>query len=269
MFQADAPQKNPIFSYYPALGPGPKAILSIPHSGEDIPEVFLPFLTTDLRALKEDVDYKVNELVDIPTLQSAGIGVLVAHVHRVCVDLNRAEENCIMFWKENTRGVPLVIKNPSPTETQAFIQRYHRPYFEVLSSFILDLEKRLATKVPVVDLHSMPSAPTAYHMKQNPNQKQTRSDFCVSDQKGKTCSPEFIQKFVEALKTNGSSVAVNDPYIGGYVTTFVDKFQTNNIQIEINRSIYMNEDSKQLNDEKVKKLRPHLTKSIITGLITE
>ena len=68
---------------------------------------------------------------------------------------------------------------------------------------------------------------------------------------------------------NGSSVAVNDPYIGGYVTTFVDRFQTNNIQIEINRSIYMDEDSKQLNDEKVKKLKPHLTKSIISGLVTE
>lgn len=269
MFQADAPQKNPIFSYYPASGPGPKAIVSIPHSGEDIPDIFLPFLTSDKRALKEDVDYKVNELVDISALQNAGISVLIAHVHRVCVDLNRAEENCILFWKENTHGIPLIIKNPTPIDVQAFIQRYHRPYFEVLSSLILDLERKLGSKVPVVDLHSMPSAPTAYHMKQNPNQKQSRSDFCVSDQKGKTCSPEFIKKFVDALLTNGSEVAVNDPYVGGYVTTFVDKFQTNNIQIEINRSIYMDEVTKELNDHKVKLLKPHLTKSLIAGLITE
>lgn len=267
MFQVDAPQKNPIFSYYPPLAGPLKAVLSIPHSGEDVPPPFLPFLTNDTLAMKEDVDYQVNALVDIAKLQEAGIGVLVAHVHRVCVDLNRAEENCVMFWRENTKGVPLVLQAPSPADTALFIQRYHRPYFEILSSLIYELERALPGKVPMVDLHSMPSAPTAYHMKQNPNQKTHRADFCVSDQKGKTCEPSFIGSFVEALATNGSEVAVNDPYVGGFVTTFVDRFRTNNIQIEINRRIYMDEVTKELVPEKVARLRPHLTASLIKGLI--
>lgn len=267
MFQSDAPSKNPIFSYYPAQGGPLKAILSIPHSGEEVPEVFRAFLTSDSGAMKEDVDFQVNALVDIPRLQLAGIGVLVAHVHRVCVDLNRAEENCVMFWKENTKGVPLVLKDVSPAQTQELIQRYHRPYFEMLSSLIYELERGLGHKVPVVDLHSMPSAPTAYHMKQNPNQKTQRADFCVSDQKGKTCEPAFIQTFVEALARTGASVAVNDPYVGGFITTFVDRFKTNNIQIEINRGTYMDEATKELVPAKVAKLRPALTDCLIQGLI--
>ena len=217
--------------------------------------------------MKEDVDYRVNDLVDIPRLQGSGVGVLQAHVHRVCVDLNRAEENCVMFWKENTKGVPLVLKEASAAEVQSLIQRYHRPYFELMSSLIYELERLVPGKVAMVDLHSMPSAPTAYHLKQNPHQKTHRADFCVSDQKGKTCEPSFIARFVSDLASNGSEVAVNDPYVGGFVTTFVDRFRTNNIQIEINRRIYMDEQTKELIPAKVAVLRPHLTDCLIKGLI--
>lgn len=267
MFQTDAPAKNPLFTFHAPTSGQFRALVSIPHSGEDIPAAFETFLTTDLRALREDVDFQVNELVDIPRLQHHGIGVLVAHVHRVCVDLNRAEENCVLFWKENTKGVPLVLKDPTREETLGFIQRYHHPYFELMGSLLYELERLLPGKVPMVDLHSMPSAPTAYHMKQNPTQKTHRADFCVSDQRGKTCEPSFISKFVTDLAMNGHEVAVNDPYIGGYVTTFVDRFRTNNIQIEINRRIYMDEVAKTLLADKVARLKPHLTDCLIRGLV--
>ncbi len=266
MFQSDAPAKPPLFTYPPPLDAPFQALVSIPHSGEEVPEVFLRHLTADAAARREDVDFKVDELVDIPTLQRAGIGVLVAHVHRVCVDLNRAEENCVLFWRENTKGVPLVALAPSAEETRNFIDRYHRPYFEVLGSLLRDLERLVPGPVPMVDLHSMPSAPTAYHMKQNPNQKTHRADFCVSDQRGKTCTPAFIARFAEALALGGHEVAINDPYIGGYVTTFVNGFRTNNIQIEINRRCYMDEERKLMVAGKAQPLRAHLTTCLVRGL---
>ncbi|MFP5457336.1 MAG: N-formylglutamate amidohydrolase [Bacteriovoracia bacterium] len=266
MFESDAPAKNPLFTYHPSLLDETRGILSIPHSGEDVPEEFRDFLCADLETMREDVDYKVDELVDIKKLQAAGIGVLVAHVHRVCVDLNRAEENCVLFWQQNTQGVKLVGKTPTELEKEAFIQHYHRPFFEVYASLIRDLERRLSGPVPVVDLHSMPSAPTAYHMQQNPHQKSHRADFCVSDQRGKTCDPSFIRWFAQALNEKGHEVAVNDPYIGGYVTTFVDRFRTNNIQIEIKRGIYMDEKRKVLIPHLATALREKLTDVLCTGL---
>jgi len=265
MFSLDHPQKSPIFDYYAPKGSQIRGLLSIPHSGENIPQVFLPYLSGDLRAYKEDVDYKVNELVDIPSLQEAGIAVLVAHVHRICIDLNRAESNCVLFWKDNTQGKKLVIKDPTPEESQRFIEIFHRPYFEILKSAIKDLEKRKARPVSMIDLHSMPSRPTEYHMKQNPNQKTHRADFCVSDRRGKTCTPEFIQFFQQELTNKGHETSVNEPYVGGFVTEFVDQFRTNNIQIEINRSIYMDEATKELVPSKVELLKPNLTDVLIRG----
>lgn len=265
MFSLDHPQKTPIFDFYAPLGSHYRGLLSIPHSGENIPKVFEEFLSGDLRAYKEDVDFKVNELVDIKALQSAGIAVLVAHVHRICVDLNRAESNCVLFWKDNTLGKKLVTKDPSPEETEKFIETFHRPYYEILKSALQDLEKRKKGPVSMIDLHSMPSRPTEYHMKQNPNQKMHRPDFCVSDRKGLTCTPEFIRFFQQELINQGHESSLNDPYVGGYVTEYVNNFRTNNIQIEINRSVYMDEGTKELVPEKVSHLRPMLTQVLIKG----
>lgn len=265
MFSLDHPQKTPIFDFYSPLGTQYRGLLSIPHSGENIPKAFEEFLSGDLRAYKEDVDYKVNELVDIKALQNAGIAVLVAHVHRICVDLNRAESNCVLFWKDNTQGKKLVVKDPTKEETEKFIETFHRPYYEILKSALQDLEKRKNGPVSMVDLHSMPSRPTEYHMKQNPNQKMHRPDFCVSDRKGLTATPEFIQFFQKELIQKGFEASLNDPYVGGYVTEYVNNFRTNNIQIEIKRSIYMDETTKELVPEKVAHLRPALTEVLIKG----
>jgi N-formylglutamate amidohydrolase len=265
MFEKNHPQKLPLFAYFAPLGASFKGILSIPHSGETIPFIFEEYLTGNIKAFKEDVDYKVDELVDIDALQKAGIAVLVSHIHRICVDLNRNEENSVLFWKQNTQGEKLVIKDPSPLVTEMMIETYHRPYFELLKSIIKDLETKKRGPVSVIDLHSMPSRPTDYHMKQNPNQKLHRSSFCLSDRRGKTCSLDFIHFFRDELNLCGYETAINDPYVGGFITEFVDKFRTNNIQIEINRSVYMDESTKELIDPLVNNLKPLLTNILIKG----
>jgi N-formylglutamate deformylase len=265
MFSTEHPQKSALFDFYSPLGNNYIGLLSIPHSGENVPAEFQEYLSGDERAYKEDVDFKVNELIDIPTLQKNGVAVVVSHVHRICVDLNRAEENCVLFWKDNTQGKKLVVKDPTPEIAQKFIEEYHRPYYEILKTALLELEKRKQGKVSMVDLHSMPSKPTAYHMKQNPNQSIWRPDFCLSDRKGKTCDPEFIKYFHDVLTILGHSASLNNPYVGGFVTEYVDRYRTNNIQIEINRSIYMNEDTKELVPSKVLSLKPLLTQVLVDG----
>jgi len=265
MFSLEHPQKNALFEFFSPMGPHYRGLLSIPHSGEVVPEEFQEYLSGDEKAYREDVDFKVNELIDIPALQKAGVAVLVSNIHRICVDLNRSEENCVLFWKDNTQGKKLVVKDPTPEVAKKFIEDYHRPYYEILKAALVDLEKRKAGKVSMIDLHSMPSKPTAYHMKQNPNQSIWRPDFCLSDRKGKTCEPEFINYFRDVMTILGHSAALNNPYVGGFVTEYVDRFRTNNIQIEINRSIYMDEESKELLWDKVNSLRPSLTQVLIGG----
>jgi N-formylglutamate deformylase len=268
MFRLDHPQKNSLFDFYAPMGTQYRGLLSIPHSGENIPAEFEKYLSGDLRAYQEDVDFKVNELVDIKKIQQSGVAVLVSHIHRVCVDLNRAENICVLCWKDNTQGKKLVVQDPDALETQTLIEKYHRPYYELLKAALQDLEKRKKGLVSMIDLHSMPSRPTEYHMKQNPNQKMHRPDFCVSDRKGKTAKPEFINFFRDQLVLAGHESSLNDPYVGGYITEYVDQFRTNNIQIEINRSIYMDETTKTLIPAKVEHLKPMLTDILIKGFET-
>jgi N-formylglutamate deformylase len=264
MFDLDHPHKSPLFDFYSPLTKDVIGILSIPHSGELIPDEFRKFLSGDGRAYQEDVDFKVNELVDIQALQKAGVVVLVAHVHRICVDLNRAENNAVLFWKQNTQGRPLVVVEPTAPEVERFIETYHHPYYEILKATLRELEKSKKL-VSMIDLHSMPSRPTAYHMKQNPNQKEHRPDFCLSDRNGLTCAPEFIEFFQKGLEKKGFEASLNDPYVGGHVTEYVNQFRTNNIQIEIKRGIYMDEESKKLHTDKVERLRSALTDVLIAG----
>lgn len=256
-------EKHPIFNFY-----APKdnyiGILSIPHSGEIIPPEFVPFLTSDIRALHEDVDFKVDELVDIDELNQAGIAVVKANIIRTTVDLNRSKDKALFAWRSNSKGIPLVKDDPHPELAQLMIESYRTPYYEFLRGLINEL-KRKYKKVSFVDLHSMPSSPTEYHLKQNPNQKMTRPDFCISDYHGKTCEPKFIHEIQTLLLKYYDEVTINDPYVGGNITQEIHTFgDINNIQIEINRGIYMDEVKKSLITDKVVKLKPALTDSLIT-----
>jgi N-formylglutamate amidohydrolase len=254
-----APAIEELFKYYPANGEF-KGIVTIPHSGEWVPEEFLPYLCGSEREMLEDVDYKVDELVDITQMQNAGISVVVANIHRVCVDLNRTPAMSILYWTENTHGVKLVENTPESNQIEQFILKYHQTYYAMIKS-ILD-HYQSEKLLPAIDLHSMPSAPTEYHLKKNPKQSMTRSDFCLSDLHGSSCSKEFITAFGQEL-TAHYSVAFNNPYFGGYGTQFFNQFHTNSMQIEINRSIYMDEKQKTLDLLKVQKLKPILTQSFI------
>lgn len=258
------PQSTPVFDYFPPREDQFIGLLSIPHSGETIPSEFLPYLSGDERAYKEDVDFKVNELVDIKALQNAGIAVMVAHVHRICIDLNRAENASFMFWKQNTHGKPLVVKEADKETERKLLDKYYLPYFEMLKNIMKRLEETKSGLVSAVDLHSMPSRPTEYHMKQNPNQGTHRADFCLSDRKGLTCQKEFIDVFDRALAQHYETIQ-NNPYVGGYITEYLNNFRSNNIQIEIKREIYMDESTKLLVPEKVTKLKPILTNALIEG----
>jgi N-formylglutamate amidohydrolase len=255
--------KNDIFNFYP---PEDKfiGILSIPHSGEIIPEEFEQYLSKDNKTRMQDVDFRVNELVDIQQLQAKGIAVLVANIHRVCVDLNRSSELCVLNWKKNSMGKELVIQEPTEDEVSLLRQKYYAPYYTMMKSMIEELH-RYQDPVSFIDLHSMPSRPTAYHLAINPNQAKERPDFCVSDIEGKSCTPEFINHTCDQLKSFSPNVTKNDPYFGGHVTRHVDAefAYTNNIQIEIKRGIYMDEENQQLDRELVANLRPNLTSALI------
>ena len=260
---------EPIFTFQSHQGHA-RGLLSIPHSGEVIAPEFSPHLLGNSEHWAQDVDTHVDKLVDQLALTKLGIGILVAHMHRITTDLNRSRDRALFAWPLNTHGVKIVGSRPSSAEEQQLLGKYYDPYYEILRSALGELHHHNPLKkIPLVDLHSMPSKPTAYHLKQNPNQGLERKDFCISDLTGKSCSPQFTQRARELLEIEGFSVAINDPYVGGHITQYVATLPSmQNIQIEINRRLYMNETDRSLNSSAMSTFRPALTRALI-GLFQE
>ena len=248
-----------IFNYYKSnkkiIG-----LISIPHSGLFVPNEFKKYLISDIEKLNTDIDYNVDNLIDIDELNYNGIDVIVSNINRVCIDLNRDINNCLLYWNENTKGDKLVIDEPKNKKN--LIDRYYLPYFNK----IYDIYNKVNYKTSIIDLHSMPSKATTYHLLKNNNQNINRPDFCLSDINGKTCSYDFIHNINLDFIKNGFKPNINNPYIGGHLTKFFnDNFNVNNIQIEINRILYMNENNKQMKD--ISFLKKILTIIIIKNFI--
>lgn len=258
-------QKSPLFDYYPPQN-GYNGLISIPHSGLDIPPEMQQYLTEKSEDLNRDVDFYVHLLIDIPTLQENGVAILKANIHRTAIDLNRSRDIACFAWKNNSHGVKIVQKEPAPEQQEEFLNHYYSPYYEMLKAMINELYHY--QKIPsIIDLHSMPSEATAYHLKITPDQDKFRPDFCLSDRSGLTCEKKFIDYFCDHLSQNYSQVTQNKPYYGGHVTQHIQHhFQgTNNIQIEINRKLYMHERDFTLITNKQVKLKKHLTQALVDG----
>lgn len=253
--------ETPIFDFYPAKT---KAIglVSIPHAGEIIPTEFTPYLSGDLKAYSRDVDYKTNELLGVEDLNKEGIHVIVSNIQRICVDLNRSREIAVFAWPNNSFGENILKTSPSEEIKEQFLQKYYDPYYEVLKTTIEGLERETQKTVPVIDFHSMPSHPTAYHLSVTPDQPSERPTFCLSNLNGLSSTKDFIHYYKRILEREYENVSLNYPYYGGYLTQYINTFDTMNFQIEVRRNLYMDEQSRSLipSHHKVKEVS---TKGII------
>ncbi len=248
-----------LFEFYPAKllsDKAPCGLISIPHSGLKIPSEYRNAFIKDHFELDCDVDLAVDQLLDIPKIQEVGIHIIKYNFHRVFVDLNRSREEAVQNWEENTRGTPLIEKKLS---TKEILPKYWDPYFFIIEQFI----SNTPIPFPIVDLHSMPSKPTEFHLKKNPNQANERPSFCLSDYHGESCPKAYIELALQRLQKYWNDSRVNDPYFGGYITQHFKTFENPNIQIEINRSLYMNEKKQEFDASKISVFKDQLTDSLV------
>tara|TARA_B100001142_G_C13874326_1_gene477310 strand:+ start:96 stop:443 length:348 start_codon:yes stop_codon:yes gene_type:complete len=72
-----------------------------------------------------------------------------------------------------------------------------------------------------------------------------RKDIVLGDRFGTACHKEVTDISKIILQDLGFSVAINEPYAGAYITSHYGqpKSKINAIQIEINRGLYMDENS--------------------------
>ena len=232
---------------------------TLPHSGEMIPPEAQWLMGLDEVTLMGDVDRYVDRLYEA-SLQSLGIPYVKTQWHRYAADLNRlpsdidaeaVEGNANapgtfprgFHWVYNTHGEK-ILKQPLPQPThQALVDRVYSPFHQEVQTLAQSL--LLKGDVYHLDLHSMPSVGTAQH--RDPGEH--RKDVVISDSKGKSCAAPFKDWVIESFQHEGFSVAYNWPYFGGRLTEQYGQPQQRHhvVQVELNRALYMNEATKQIN----------------------
>ncbi len=249
--------------------------VTFPHTGEEIPPQAPWLKGLPENILMCDVDRFVDRLYE-PVIQKEQIPFVKTKWHRYAGDLNRLPDDVDaaavqdhknprgqyprgFHWTLTTTNVALM-KEPMPLGVHSeLVEFIYNPFHAEIQNYHLkQLQKK--TNVFHLDLHSMPSLGTIQH--RDPGE--LRADVVISDQMGKSCSKEFRDLVLTSYLEAGFKVALNWPYYGGRITEQYGNPNQNIhvLQVELNRSLYMDEISKKWISEKAEKIIPKLSNAI-------
>lgn len=236
------------------------AVFNSPHSGREFPDDFLRQTRLPLKSLRKSEDCFVDELFG--SCVDHGAPLLRALVPRSYIDLNREpyELDPRMFSSElpgyaNTGSprvagglgtIPRIVSEGEDiyrgrldfAEVRKRIEHIYIPYHRTLSALTNAVLSK-AGEVLLIDCHSMPASATAHVAPASAGMV----DVVLGDRFGASCA-EDISAFIETrLERHGLRVLRNKPYAGGFITQNhgAPHRGQHALQIEINRSLYMNE----------------------------
>lgn len=242
-------------------------VLDSPHSGTDYPPDFRPALP--LPVLRRAEDTHVEKLYAFAP--GLGVGWVEAHFPRIYLDANRdtteLDDTLLdapwdgplttdpvvlqkvrlgkgLVWKFTDDGQPIYDRRLSVAEVHARIARCWRPYHAAVAEEIAAAHARHGYSIHI-NCHSMPAV-AASHATLHPGL--VHADFVIGDRDGSTASPALSRALCELLRTRGYQVEYNHPYKGvELVRRHSDPAAgRHSIQVEINRRLYMDEQTLEI-----------------------
>lgn len=249
---------------------------SIPHSGEKVPEFCTWLQGLDEKVLMCDVDRFVDQLYE-HTLDQLQIPFEKTQWHRYAADLNRIPEDVDagsvegaslpkgthsrgFHWEITTTEIPLMKEPMSVENHQKLVQLIYEPFHQRVRNLYDSFKNMGASEVYHLDLHSMPGVGT--HQHRDPGER--RADVVVSDCMGKSSKSEFVDLVITSYVKAGLKVGYNWPYFGGRVSEQYGQpgLGQHCVQVEVNRSLYMDEVTKQLQPELFSKTQAKLQEAL-------
>ena len=252
-------------------------VFALPHSGRDYGVSFLNQSILDKISIRSSEDAFLDQLID--GIEKHGAPKIIANAPRAFIDLNRSTDELdpalISGIKNNIRSprissglgvIPRVVSHGkeiyrgklSLEQAQSRIEYYWKPYHKDLSN-LLKRARSIYGQSLLIDMHSMPHEAVS-----------TQSSFIkapeivVGDRFGMSSDPEFTNLIVSILKQYGFRVAKNTPFAGAFITQHHGKIKdrTHAIQLEIDRSMYMDEE-RVLPNSGFEKLKSQLFPALI------
>lgn len=232
-------------------------VFDSPHSGFTFPADFQPVASR--AQIQTSWDAYVDELCGGVT--EAGASLLGATFPRAYIDTNRAAndidpELLASAWPQPVEvsehgsrgmglirrlalpGVPMYDRRLTVAEVRRRIDTYYTPYRRALQEQI-DTAWTQHGVVWHLNCHSMKSRGNAM----NRDRGTPRPDIVLGDRHGTTVPPPVTAWVQEFFTRRGYKVQLNDPYRGADIvrTHGAPERRRYSLQIEINRSLYMDE----------------------------
>ncbi|MDJ0699331.1 MAG: N-formylglutamate deformylase [Woeseiaceae bacterium] len=220
-------------------------LVSVPHDGRDIPAAIARHMTAAGKAIP-DTDWHVAKLYDF--VRDTGASLLVANVSRYVIDLNRSENDDVLYPGQLVTGLCPVRTfagehiyggqyQPDDKEKADRIARYWRPYHDRIRAALGRLVE-LHGYALLWDAHSIPSrVPTIFEGE--------LPVLNVGTNDGRSCDPALQEQVAEVAAASGLESVVNGRFKGGYITRHygAPKNDVHAIQLEIAQRAYMDETS--------------------------
>ena len=231
-------------------------VFASPHSGKADLALFGGQAVLDHQTIRSSEDAHVDRLFS--KVIDYGAPFLVAQVPRAFVDLNRAADELDPALIEGVRRnvhnprvgsglgvIPRVVAGGrsiyrgklSLEEAHSRLQTYWYPYHDKLTA-LLDQSFRLFGESILIDCHSMPREALDAARKSG-----ERPHVVIGDRFGAAASARLVDQITAAFEGQGLRVARNAPFAGAYSTVAYGRpvRSQHAVQVEIDRSLYMNE----------------------------
>lgn len=262
--QANKPLFDPPIS---VIGPRPTQsplVFSFAHSGRQYPPEFLSQTRLTLRDLRRSEDAYVDQLFPDEALKDACF--IKALFPRTWVDANRhpqafdpemfvdsvpvnAHQSSLqvragfgVIPKLAAQGYPIYSHRLTFKQAGLRLKQTHIPYHQELK-WRLMLAKQCFGFAILVDCHSMPSEARS-------ESASGLAQIVLGDRHGRSCNSSLRDCLSNAISKQGFTINYNQPFAGGYSVQRYGKPDAgiHAIQIEVSRSLYMNEETLEKND---------------------
>lgn len=262
--QACAAQSRPMSAALLTIAGTTPLVLDSPHSGTVYPADFDH--ACDPLVLRRAEDTHVEKLYDFaPSLGVAWIEALfprsyldanrdVTEIDEALLDapwpgpvatdarvLSKVRLGKGLIWRTTDEGTPLYTRKLTVAEVQARIARCWQPYHAAVKAAIDAAHARHGYSLHV-NCHSMPAVASRFA---TDFPGLAHADFVVGDRDGSTAGAAVSARIVEHLRGLGYDVSYNHPYKGvELVRRYGDPArQRHSVQLEINRRLYMDENT--------------------------
>ena len=240
--------------------------LNSSHSGRNYSDFIKYFSNLSMSDIRKSEDSYIDLLFDNKLLN---VNFLIANFPRIFVDLNRSpleldssmwsgKFNASIFNKSQKVNsgigvIPKVCFNGKKVyndlllfkEARRRLLNYYFPYHRKIRTLIEYIKKN-HNKVIILDCHSMSSEIVS-----------ESTDIVLSNNRNKSANPEITYILQKIFESYGYNVSINNPFEGGFITKYYGRpaNHINVIQIEINKKLYLFEESFNIDKKKFNKLK--------------